>query len=187
MSLRSSARRAVAARHIAEHHEVRCLVADHEAGPGDDVVVEREDRRVRPARRVRPPWSAPTLVSGPTAAADPSHGSQGSAHPSYDRKRLRAGATLELLVSKRDRIGKYTRFRIRRGRAPQRFDTCLRFGATRGTRCPAASSPHPRPSASLATRRRPTRRSSHRRVRPKRFRSVTRSPFGLSAVMVGTG
>ena len=56
----------------------------------------------------------------------------------YDRKRLRAGVTLELLVSKRDRIGKYTRFRIRRGRAPQRFDTCLRFGASRGTRCPAA-------------------------------------------------
>jgi hypothetical protein len=55
----------------------------------------------------------------------------------YDRKRLRAGVTLELLVSKRDRIGKYTRFRIRRGRAPQRFDTCLRFGASRGTRCPA--------------------------------------------------
>jgi hypothetical protein len=51
-------------------------------------------------------------------------------------RRLRAGTTLEVLVSKRDRIGKYTRFRIRRGRPPRRLDRCLRFGDTRGTPCP---------------------------------------------------
>ncbi len=55
----------------------------------------------------------------------------------FDGRRLREGVTLEVLVSKRDRIGKYTRFRIRRGSSPQRFDTCLRFGARRGSRCPA--------------------------------------------------
>ena len=55
----------------------------------------------------------------------------------FDGKRLREGVTLEVLVSKRDRIGKYTRFRIRRGSSPRRFDTCLRFGARRGSRCPA--------------------------------------------------
>ena len=54
----------------------------------------------------------------------------------FDGKRLREGVTLEVLVSKRDRIGKYTRFRIRRGRYV-RFDTCLRFGARRGSPCPA--------------------------------------------------
>ena len=54
-----------------------------------------------------------------------------------ERKRLRAGVQLEVLVSKRDRIGKYTRFRIRRNRAPARFDTCLRFGDQTGSACPA--------------------------------------------------
>ena len=55
----------------------------------------------------------------------------------FEGKRLRAGVRLEVLVSKRDRIGKYTRFQIRQGRYA-RFDTCLRFGDRRGSRCPAA-------------------------------------------------
>ena len=49
---------------------------------------------------------------------------------------LLAGATVRVLVSKRDRIGKYTRFRTRADRAPKRVDRCLRFGATRGSPCP---------------------------------------------------
>ena len=53
----------------------------------------------------------------------------------FERK-FRAGTILEVLVSKRDRIGKYTRFRIRRGRAPRRRDLCLRYGDKRGTPCP---------------------------------------------------
>ncbi len=55
----------------------------------------------------------------------------------FEGKRLGEGATLELLVSKRDRIGKYTRFRIQSARPPRRFDACLRFGAKRWSRCPA--------------------------------------------------
>ena len=51
-------------------------------------------------------------------------------------KRLRAGAQLEVLVSKRDRIGKYTRFRIMRDRPPLRVDRCLPFGEKRGKACP---------------------------------------------------
>jgi hypothetical protein len=51
-------------------------------------------------------------------------------------KRLRAGVRLEILVTKPDRIGRYTRFRIRRDRAPKRFDSCIRFGATRPSPCP---------------------------------------------------
>lgn len=49
---------------------------------------------------------------------------------------LRARVRLEVLVSKRHRVGKYTRFRVRRGRPPLRFDTCLRFRDTRGSACP---------------------------------------------------
>jgi hypothetical protein len=50
---------------------------------------------------------------------------------------LSAGTRLEVLVTKRHRVGKYTRFRIRRGESPRRFDTCLRYRATRGSACPA--------------------------------------------------
>jgi hypothetical protein len=37
----------------------------------------------------------------------------------------RSGATLEVFVSKADLVGKYTRFRIRRGHAPLRVDGCV--------------------------------------------------------------
>ena len=49
-----------------------------------------------------------------------------------------AGTTLKILVTKRDRIGKLTRFRLRANRAPKRLDRCLRFGSTRGIPCPEA-------------------------------------------------
>jgi hypothetical protein len=60
----------------------------------------------------------------------------------FDGTRLRERAKLEVLVSKRDRIGKYTRFTIRRGRSPLRFDSCLGFGAKRGSACPRRSRPN---------------------------------------------
>ena len=47
-----------------------------------------------------------------------------------------AGVVLEVFVRKQDRIGKYTRFRVRLGRSPVRRDRCLRFEDARGTRCP---------------------------------------------------
>jgi hypothetical protein len=47
------------------------------------------------------------------------------------------GNVLEVLVRKRDRIGKYTRLRLREGRPPVRQDLCLRFDSNRGTRCPS--------------------------------------------------
>ena len=50
---------------------------------------------------------------------------------------LAPGTVLEVLVRKRDRIGKYTRLRLREGRPPVRQDLCLRFDANRGTRCPS--------------------------------------------------
>src|SRR5262249_13202942 len=38
---------------------------------------------------------------------------------------LQAGVTLEIRVTKRGQIGKYTRFVVRRGKLPARLDTCL--------------------------------------------------------------
>jgi hypothetical protein len=55
-----------------------------------------------------------------------------------ERSFLAAGATIKVFVTKRDRIGKYTRFRFRAGKAPSRVDRCLRFGAKRGVRCPSS-------------------------------------------------
>ena len=45
--------------------------------------------------------------------------------------------TMIVAHSKGGLIGKYTRFVIRRGKAPQRLDRCLMPGATRGVKCPA--------------------------------------------------
>jgi hypothetical protein len=41
------------------------------------------------------------------------------------QRALRAGVTLEIRVSQGGQIGKYTRFSIRRGKLPVRFDSCL--------------------------------------------------------------
>jgi hypothetical protein len=49
---------------------------------------------------------------------------------------LPAGVVLEVLVRKRDRIGRYTRWRLRGSRPPVRRDLCLRFEDRGGTRCP---------------------------------------------------
>jgi PKD repeat protein len=51
-------------------------------------------------------------------------------------RRYGNGAVLEIRVTKPGRIGKYTRFSMRRGRAPLRQDLCLRPGTTRPSRCP---------------------------------------------------
>ena len=57
-------------------------------------------------------------------------------------RRLRArtlavGTRLSLRVTQKGRIGKYTRFRIRRGRRPARIDRCLLPGSANPARCPA--------------------------------------------------
>jgi hypothetical protein len=51
-------------------------------------------------------------------------------------RRLVAGALLEVFVTERGRIGKYTSFKVRRGRAPLRRDLCLFPGSKRPRRCP---------------------------------------------------
>jgi PKD domain len=52
------------------------------------------------------------------------------------RRRFRSGAVIAVYVWKRNRIGKYTRFRIRRGRRPSRRDRCLHPTRLRPMRCP---------------------------------------------------
>jgi hypothetical protein len=49
---------------------------------------------------------------------------------------LRAGLILEVRVTQRGFVGKYTRLRIRKGRVPARVDRCLVPGARRPRRCP---------------------------------------------------
>jgi hypothetical protein len=51
---------------------------------------------------------------------------------------LRVGVTLEVLVSVPGEIGKYTRFSIRRGRLPQRVDTCLDPAGVKPLVCPSS-------------------------------------------------
>jgi hypothetical protein len=51
-------------------------------------------------------------------------------------RRLRAGITIEVTIGRRGFIGKFSRFRIRRGSVPARTDLCLRPAARRPTRCP---------------------------------------------------
>jgi PKD domain len=52
------------------------------------------------------------------------------------QRRLRAGTRIEFFVRKGNRIGKYTRFIIRAGKAPRRVDRCLFPGKSRPERCP---------------------------------------------------
>lgn len=53
-------------------------------------------------------------------------------------RRLRAGVVISVSVTREDTIGKYTRFAIRRRRAPARRDQCLAPGARRPTPCPGS-------------------------------------------------
>ena len=50
-------------------------------------------------------------------------------------RHFRSGTVIEVLVTRRARIGKYTRFRVRSGRAPARTDGCATFAPSRRTRC----------------------------------------------------
>jgi PKD domain-containing protein len=51
---------------------------------------------------------------------------------------LRPGVTVRIFVTSRDAIGKYTRFRTRRGEPPARADRCLLPGSWRPVSCPEA-------------------------------------------------
>ena len=50
-------------------------------------------------------------------------------------RHFRSGTVIEVLVTRRGRVGKYTRFRVRSGRAPARTDGCATFAPSGRTRC----------------------------------------------------
>jgi hypothetical protein len=52
------------------------------------------------------------------------------------RRTYRPKATIEIRVTQPEKIGKYTRVRTRRGKAPMRIDRCLMPGKNRPARCP---------------------------------------------------
>jgi hypothetical protein len=54
------------------------------------------------------------------------------------QRHLGFGAVLQLFVSKPGQIGKYTRFTVRRGRLPERVDTCLDPAGVKPLACPPA-------------------------------------------------
>jgi hypothetical protein len=74
------------------------------------------------------------------AAARRSTGSAGTVLIEFRRfeRSLRAGASLEIRVSKPGEIGKYTRFSVRRGRLPARLDTCLAPTGIKPMACPSS-------------------------------------------------
>jgi hypothetical protein len=51
-------------------------------------------------------------------------------------RRLRAGSEIEIFVSRRGAIGKYTRFVVRRGKLPVRLDKCLNGTYPKPIECP---------------------------------------------------
>ena len=54
------------------------------------------------------------------------------------QRSYRPNATIEIRVTQPRKIGKYTRVKTRRGKAPVRIDRCLMPGSTRPVRCPTA-------------------------------------------------
>jgi len=52
------------------------------------------------------------------------------------QRRYRSGATLRLYIVKNGLYGKYTSFRIRRGKAPRRYDRCVKSIILKPVRCP---------------------------------------------------
>jgi hypothetical protein len=54
-----------------------------------------------------------------------------------EHRLLRPGATLKVLVTKGNSIGKYTRFTVRRRKPPIRVDKCLTPGKRAPVLCPA--------------------------------------------------
>jgi PKD domain len=96
--------------------------------------------RVRVLSVIRAPRCALVTVSckGRSCPAKRARGyvGRGTLRFRQFERRLRAGAVLTVRISKNDLIGKHTVFKIRRNKAPQRRDRCLRPGERSGSPCP---------------------------------------------------
>jgi PKD repeat protein len=58
--------------------------------------------------------------------------------PGFHRRYLRAGAVVEVFVTRSGAIGKYTRFKVRRLKPPTRVDSCTAVSVAKVKRCPSA-------------------------------------------------
>jgi hypothetical protein len=81
--------------------------------------------------------SCPFRSSVRSAAAEEVHASNLLRFRSLERKPLRPGVTVTIYVTKPGVIGKYTRFKIRKGKPPARVDSCLAPGSTKPVQCPS--------------------------------------------------
>jgi len=54
------------------------------------------------------------------------------------QRRFSAGVSLSVFVTKPGKIGKYTRFKVLKGKPPTRLDACVVGVARRPTRCPSS-------------------------------------------------
>jgi hypothetical protein len=53
-----------------------------------------------------------------------------------ERRLLRAGVIVKVFVTRAGTVGKFTRFRVRRGKPPLRSDRCLLPGSSVPVQCP---------------------------------------------------
>jgi hypothetical protein len=83
------------------------------------------------------PFHRRSRVVKPTRGSDTSGGAGVVRIRRFGHRLLRAGAILKVLVSSPGSVGKYTRFRIRRGRVPSRQDRCLPPSGRDPISCPS--------------------------------------------------
>jgi hypothetical protein len=77
-----------------------------------------------------------TLEARTRSAAGPAPSAGSVRTRRFSRRVLAAGATLKVLVTAPDSIGKYTRLKVRKGRLPARVDRCILHGGRAPLPCP---------------------------------------------------
>jgi hypothetical protein len=102
---------------------------------GARITVRCKSPRV-PRHRSRTAGKCPTPRATRVAAAN-RLGDTAVAFRTFERV-LRAGVTLEILISAPGEIGKYTRFTVRRGKLPLRVDLCLDLTGVKPITCPSS-------------------------------------------------
>jgi hypothetical protein len=102
---------------VITHKGARVRLLGVRATPGVRVIVHCRGRGC--------PWRRRSLVS-----------EDGSVRFRRLQRRLRSGTVIEIFAGRPGTVGKYTRFRIRRGLAPARVDACFVAGTGHPSRCP---------------------------------------------------
>jgi hypothetical protein len=114
---------------LVRRHGIKLRLLSVSAPPGASIAFRCRGRGCPFHRRSR--------VVKPTKGSDTSAGAGVVRIRRFGHRLLRAGAVLKVLVSSPGSVGKYTRFRIRRGRVPSRQDRCLPPGGRDPISCPS--------------------------------------------------